>query len=455
MKKKILKIFLIILIMFVAFPKADTLAFLPKIDGLKSSSKLSNFFGKLKNNAEKAMEWVSNSKAAQLIGDGIKEAKKGIAFAKSAYAAAMEVYGKVVDTIDKVKNSAEYKAMLISKQIADASSDIQTLEEEKLTKLEELQQEMDLLETQNSAKITNINSNLDILGSETTDEKSLNEINDQLTSLQQQTQKQLQDLEQQYSQIEKEYDSKIKEKRSEILELSKSLADVANIKLVSEDAAESIKKVQSSMFTVEGEETDLSKRREKVENRKQAFSDAVDEAIYKAASGLSNISAAQEDLDSKRNTGATMPGESENTGIAAEVVLKQVDILQQYLEYTIVDLKLQTAKELASMSQTDLEVSTIENSFNFCDYTIKKKQSGLSLLEQAKNTYQNATQTISSAKENISEATASVKEQVDNVKGKYEEAKDLVNQADQVVNDIKDSASDTIENNISAFTGMI
>ena len=457
MKKIRLKIFLMVLMMFFAVPQIKSLAFLPKIDGLKSSSKLSNFFGKLKNNAEKAMEWVSNSKAAQLIGDGIKETKKGIAFAKSAYASAMEVYGQIVETVDEVKNSAEYKAMVISKQIADASSEIQKIEEEKLTKLEELQQEIDLLQTQNNAKISNINNNLDILGNTTNNEEALNGINAQLSDLQQQNQEQLQYLEQQYYQIEEEYDIKIKEQKNIILELSKNLADVANIQLVSEDAVEVIKENQKNLFTLQEEEDDLNKRSEKRENRKEALSSTIDETVYKAASGLSMLTAAKEDLDSKKNTGVTMPGESENAGVAAEVVLKQTEILQQYLEFLIADLKLQTAEELASIDQISFEVKAVEDSFNFCDYTIKKQTSSTSLLEQAKNTYQKTSQTVSSAKDKIDDVKVKVddvKEKVNDVKEKYEEAKDVANQAGQVVNNIKDSAADAIENKTSALIGM-
>ena len=274
-----LQIGILLFMLFFVFPQTKGYAFLPKIDGLKSGSKLSNFFLNLKSNTEKAMEWVVNSKASQLIGDGIKETKNGISFAKESYANAMNFYGQTVETVDKVKSSDEYKTAVISKQIINESSELKKLEEEKLTKLEDLQQEMELLQSQNTSKINNINNNIDVLETSTVDEVSINNINQQIASLQQQTQEQLQELEQQYNQIEAEYDSKIEEKKNNISELNKKLADIANSKLVSENAGESIKDTQKSMFTLQGEETDIKNRREKRDNRKKALSDTIDETV--------------------------------------------------------------------------------------------------------------------------------------------------------------------------------
>ena len=441
--KKMLKIFLIAVCAGSLFPVTDGFAFLPKIDLLKTPSKLSTYFSDLKNNAEKATEWVSNSKAGQLVGDGIKETKKGIAYANQTYADAMKLYGRVVETADKVKSSDEYKTAVISKQIAEASSELKRLQEEKLYKQEELQQEMELIQEQNNAKISNINGNLDVLGATAADGSALDGVNAQLQQLQQETQEQLQDLEQRYEQIESEYEDKIKEQKTKVSELTKQLSEVANVKLVSENAAESVKNTQENMFTLLGEETNLNTRREKRKNRNKAFSDAVDETGYKAASGLLTISSAQEELDAKKNTAETMPGESETSGVAAEVVLKQAEMMEQYLEYVIADLKLQTTQELVSMAESFDDVKNISTNFNFCDYALKKQDNGRSLLEQAKGAYQSASQNLSSAKEKVADT-----------KQKLDEATALAKEAGEVVNDAKNAAAGMAEKETSALTGM-
>ena len=115
--KKLGLLFVICMLALSAAGTAD--AFLPKIDAGKGASGVSNIVQKAKAQAEKAMQWISNSKMGKFVGDGISAAKDGMSFMKEQYNNAMKLYGQAQDAIESVKDSKEYQMAMISKEIAE------------------------------------------------------------------------------------------------------------------------------------------------------------------------------------------------------------------------------------------------------------------------------------------------------------------------------------------------
>lgn len=138
-----------------------------KADSVKAGSKVQSALQKAKAKCESTMEGIQGSQFGQFVGDGVKYAKDGIAYAKSAYEQGMKYANEVKD---KVLNSKEYKAAMISKDIATETLKLKDLGEELIKKQEEIRQEFELRKEQNAAKQKLIQQNSQIIDAETKQE---------------------------------------------------------------------------------------------------------------------------------------------------------------------------------------------------------------------------------------------------------------------------------------------
>lgn len=140
-----------------------------KADGVKASAKISRSILEGKGTCQTIMEGIQGSQFGQFVGDGVKYAKQGIAFAKSAYEQGMKYANEAKE---KVLNSKEYKAAMLSKEIGSETLKLKELEEELIKKQEEIRQEFELRKEQNAAKQKLIQQNSQIIDAETKQEEA-------------------------------------------------------------------------------------------------------------------------------------------------------------------------------------------------------------------------------------------------------------------------------------------
>lgn len=465
--KKLLGLF-IVLLMFSGVPSLIPVVHAQvTVDPVKEPSKLSLWFGKMKSKCEKAMEWVANSQVGQFVGDGIKYAKQGIEFAKEQYEAAMDLYNK---TKDAVLNSKEYKAAMVSKEIAEETMKLKKMEEEKQQKLEEIEQQEDLLKQQSQSKIANIQSNLTLNETRMTEdaekegyiseetqsfmseqEKALDEVNSEL-------ERQLESLKSSAEMIESEYNDKIKDQAEKIADLGVKLNDILKDNKNKQDnrsAKEIIQEQQDKLFLKGKEKADLAIEKKKKKNRNKAMNDSLDSGMQVAMGEVKlKESTSKDKVDSKQGVANTMTGESEVSGVNSEVIGEQLNFIMNYIRLNLATIKAQSIAELNNLHE--LETSAASNKFDICQYTDPENRK--SALEMAKSKAQNL-------KNNISNATSKVMNAYQEGKDKFNEAKDKVAQASEtikegaaVAGELGDAAgglADSLKNGAaSSVTGM-
>lgn len=138
-----------------------------KIDISKTAGKFSGWVQRQVGNFKETMSQISESQFATTIGDGIKAARQGIAYAQEQFNAAIKLYN---DTKNAVLNSTEYKIAMLSKEIAEESKKIKEIEEEKEKELSELETTSKIERTSLEEKIKiaqqNFKDGVDILQNE-------------------------------------------------------------------------------------------------------------------------------------------------------------------------------------------------------------------------------------------------------------------------------------------------
>lgn len=134
-----------------------------KADIIKAGSKVESALEKTIAQCQSVIEGIQGSQFGQFVGDGVKYAKQGIAYAKSAYEQGMQYANK---TKEKVLNSKEYKAAMISKEIANETLRLKEMGEELIEKQEEIRQEYELQKEQTAAKQKLIQQNNQIIDTE-------------------------------------------------------------------------------------------------------------------------------------------------------------------------------------------------------------------------------------------------------------------------------------------------
>ncbi len=432
-----------------------------KIDATKTPSKLTNWFQTQKAKCEKIMESVQTSQFGQFVGDGIKYTKEGIKFAKDVYDKSIELYGELKE---KVLNSAEYKMAMISKQIAEESQKLKELQEEKLKKQEAIQAEIDLLKEQTAAKISSIQQNISVLEANENQEKATNEgdglisakaveklpkiedaqeektpemeaVEAEIEQIQNEMEMQVEDYESEIENIEDDYEEKILEQGEKIAKLTQELAKASSssslVKKESRSSSAALQETQDKFLFPRAPSIREDKKIRK--QRKEALSEVIVETTAVKADKQLSRAATKEKTDSKEELSDTMTGESEGSGVSAEVLTEQLQILRSYIDVVLADLKLQASIEVNSLRR--ISSIPLKEKFNLCDYTdqsnvglegVKKKAN--TAISPANKLRENATQikeNIDKAQEKIGEAKDGISSTVD----QYQQVKDMAKEA--------------------------
>lgn len=436
-----------------------------KMDISKAANKAVTWFKTMAAKCQTVIDSVQSSQFGQFVGKGIEYTKKGIKFAQDTYNRGMELYGQVVD-------SAEYKATMISKDIAVAGKELKGIQEEKLKKQKDIQAELDLLKEQTEAKIKSAQTNLGIAAQEYENTKSgdaefeptseLQALEDEINQIQEDYQQKEAELRAKFDEIEELYKNQIETKTEQIANLTKSLAATAsntdlfkNENVISdEDSAKALKENESKMFTTEPPSV---KTENKIfERRQQARSDAVEQALVIRGDYLLRRQAAVDKIEGKEGLADTMSGESEGSGVSAEVLVEQLNLLQDYINIVLSDLTLQTSIELGSMRNVQAAPSSTK--FNLCNYADPKDVGAKGLKSSLSDAKNKVTAESGNIINKAQEAKDKVTDGVNNLKTKGEQAVakvgELKNQVEDGIQTVKDVA-DEAQNISTSLEGML
>ncbi|MBE6445385.1 MAG: hypothetical protein E7019_04990 [Alphaproteobacteria bacterium] len=419
-----------------------------KIDIGKSTSKITNFFKTTKAKCEKIMEDIQASQFGQFVGDGIKNTKASIAFAKSKVQQGMDFYNK---TKKEVLDGDAYESAMVLKEIANKGIELKKLEEEKLIKQEEINQEIELLKEQTASKINILMQNMTVLaGNKELSKETIAEeqfhIQSQVEDLEKRLQEQIEALKIEFNAIENEYKPQEISIGNEITELSNELA---KIKEDSEYLSKNNDKSAKERMTEDYEELSLpdgttytSAQRtqiKKVRRKKEQKNNR--ETMSKLVEERNEISTMESEVKSISKTADSQPGESETSGIATQVLSKQIVLVRSYISLMIADLKTQVINEISDFDSITL--SRAKEKFNLCDYTDPENQQKESFISVAKEGMKKVTEGV----ENVTETLGQAVEQGQQLKEKTESAVSAITEAGSAVKDITDSnAADLINN---------
>ncbi len=423
-------------------PAAPACAQFVKADATKTPSKFTIWAQTMKGKCEKTMESIQNSGFGQFVGDAVKYTKEGIKYAKDMYEKGMDLYNQ---TKDKVLNSPEYKMAMISKEIAEESAELKKIQEQKLEKQKSIEAEIELLKEQTAAKIAAAQQNIQVLEQEVQQKNADAASSDQISAqesveaeieqIQASLDLELSDLEGQLDEINEEFQEKIIKQGEKIAKLTKELSEVASTtkkKKKTKDPKEALKKNQSSFFTTD--KPSIRVQNKIKEQRQEAMSDAGTEALVMKSEKKMNRSADVDKVETKEDLADTMPGESEGSGVSAEVLGEQMNILLSYITLMATDLKLQASIEVASFNKANS--TPLKETFNLCDYTDPENVG----LEGAKKKVSKVTDVAKSAYQKYNAAQqkiADAKDKVNEVKSKVEQAKETVSQVQDLAEQAK------------------
>ena len=442
--KKLLSLF-VVLLMLGAVPSVTPDVRAPAtMDPVKEPSKVSLWFGKMKSKCEKAMEWVANSQVGQFVGDGIKYAKQGIAFAKEQYEAAMDLYNK---TKDAVLNSKEYKAAMVSKEIAQETMKMKKTQEEKKQKLEEIEQQQELLKQQAQAKIANIQSNLNLNEKRMTEdaEKSgsvssetqsfMSEQEKALEEIEAELEDQLDSLKSSAETIESEYNDKLETQAEKVADLGVKLNDIlkdGDNKKETRSAKEIIQEQQDKLFLKAKEKADLATEKKKKKNRSKALNDSLDGGMQVVMGDVKlKESSSNDKVEAKQGVAGTMTGESEVSGVNTEVLGEQMNFIMNYIRLNLAMIKSQAIAELNGLHE--LKTSAADNKFDICQYTDPENRK--SALEMAKSKAQKLQNNLNKAKDKFEAA----KDKVEEISSTAKEAAAVAGELGSVTQGLGDS----------------
>ena len=442
--KKLGLLFVICMLALSAAGTAD--AFLPKIDAGKGASGVSNIVQKAKAQAEKAMQWISNSKMGKFVGDGISAAKDGMSFMKEQYNNAMKLYGQAQDAIESVKDSKEYQMAMISKEIAEYTAKIASLGKDRLEIEEDIEQQIEIArETYNSKQkdwVSNMTLNPD---SDEEDNTGLSALEAELNA--------------QISKLEAEQESRTEEIDNQLEELAEKVADLTKEleKLASDgegkpetDPAEAVQSSQEEIFLKEGEVSSLKNREKLLENRYQERRDVIYKTYQQAVENRATITGSEKKADMTKELSPSMPGESEGGGIHVEVLIHQAEMMRQYVDLLLLELEMETTAAAAQL--TDITPGEKLDKINLCKYSLDygESKSGLSSL---KDTFNSVKEGVSNTVEKAKDTASDLKEKAADVKQKVDEAKEVYEASKELINTGKEAG--TVIKSMTGVEGMI
>lgn len=427
--KKIFAFFILCLGFYLVVFSSPVQAFVAP-DAIEPPSKFSTFMADVKAKIEKAIEWVSNSKMGKFMGKGIKATKNAVKFAQNSYKAAVNVYNQGMDYVNDVKNSKEYRSAMVAKKIADKSSEIKKLQQEKSKNDDDADEKIKLAQEKYKADLQNLQKNAAnykfMAGADSDWNAAASDTNEQIESLQSQLDNEIAGYKEDADDKNDVIDEKIVKATKQLAKLSKELAEIndVSVKVNVNNPLEEIEKTRNEMFIPDGKPASVANKEAVLENRYKARREAIYKVYEKSLDYKFDSIKKKEDVEETVDVLNTLSGESERSGTHVEVLMRQAEILAVYTEFVIADL-LQEAS-VANANLEDVSTSGKVSSLKLCNYTNTK--SG-----------------IAAMKDKLSNAKSKASNLAGKVSSGVQKAKDVKNTAENKINDAKSKVQDVKE----------
>ena len=350
------------------------------------------------------------------------------------YEGGMEIYGNVQDKIADAKDSNAYKAAEISKEIAEESKKLQQLQEQKLQISENLKQEQEIATEEMQAKAAALDSNhkltIEAYREQGKTEEELQEYEEQYNKDAEEISNALElkiaDINNELESQTDEIETQIKEQMKKIAKHTKELQELSGKEITVSNPLEAIQETQEELFLQDGEKLTISKEQELREKWYTERRNVIYQTYQKSLQAKSQLDGLREKVASIKEMADAMPGESENANVNIEVIIKQGELLQKYIDFVLADLMLEST--IAVTSLPDYNPSPrLNGKFKLCNYTDAK--SGLAALKEK----------AQAAQDKVSGAVAKgqqLKQKYDDAKSKVDDVKEIAGQGQEVIKNI-------------------
>lgn len=345
-------------------------AFFIKLDIEQSVSRITGWIQTMKEKCQEVIEGVQSSQFGQFVGKGIEDAKKGLSFAKEGIEKSKEITGNVL-------SSDAAKATQIATQIAQKTSELDKLKEEKSAKEAEVNAEMELLKEQTSAKINLVQANLNTIetkGDEIDDEEKLSieaeieNINYAFATSESLLKDELKSIEDDYKIREEELTNEIKELTSKSAELAKSFWDKEKENKAKKNTEEAINETYKE-YTTQKSIVSIKEKEAIKRKRQKGVNEKISSVLAESANKRGEIYQAKDNVDNIERLSGTMPSEAGGSVVIGNVLSEQIDALRKLIEFSIVTLETQTTMEIGLWQK--VTISKMPNKFNLCDYALE------------------------------------------------------------------------------------
>ncbi len=392
--KHLFKIWQILLVAIVlVFASSNVMAQnIAKLDFGKTGGKFADWVQKQYENFQSTMEQISQSQFATTIGDGIKAAKEGAAWAKEQYSSAMKLYN---DTKDAVVNSTEYKAALISKQIADETVVLEKLQKDKETKLTELKEDAELQKETLNKKLEQAQENLlngaDILQERLTtteDEEEKQEIQSEIDAFKLSIDEESASINEEIASVDTqlsedtkavdlEFAEQIYAQGEKIAELTAQLKELLEQDKKEkgeseENPTEVMEEAKSKFSFEEGKPISLKDRKEKQKQKRSSQTTAMLGVMSETATNISSSDGIKEIEETTAATSETQAGKSDAVQTAIDMTMSQIDGLYKYLKLELKFLEVETLRRIATDNTQVKKVDDATATIDICNYAEDK-----------------------------------------------------------------------------------
>lgn len=433
-----------------------------KMDISKTGGKFSVWVQKQVSNFQDTMSQISESQFATFIGDGIKAAKQGIAYAKEQYDTAMKFYN---DTKDAVLNSTEYKIAMLSKEIAEESKKLKDLEEEREKAMSELKKttELERINLEEKVKIAqdNFNTSIEIFQTELNDLKTQGEGSEaykakevEITTFKAEQEASIAALVREIEALESskksETDAITTQFAEDIYEQGQVIADLTMQmeELVEQDKKEKGEQTADSKQATEEAVEDFSfkkdefvtlemrgKREKKVQQKLRTS--ALD-SINKIAKRSSTIESTKEEQEQVTSVHETLNGKSEVLQGAIQQTSAQLAVLYSHMVTELATLHT-TATILLNKKEAYRADTEIKTLIDICDYEEEDKPGNYEEEDKPGNLVDSVKGAVSNVQNKVGQAVSTAQNVKQNIEQKVNDVQEITEGVTSTVDSVKDA----------------
>lgn len=354
------------------------------LDPAKSASALAGWVQRQFQNVQQTLSNISESQIATFVGDGIKAAKEASKFVK-------ETIGEAKELITEVKKSDEYKAAMISSQIAKKTKELNSIKDKMNTELANSEAELKLEIATLEAKIEQAQNNF-ITGSEilaqtrqnATSQSSLS-ADEQIASFKAETDAVIASLETEISALKTSSESKTDEIAAQFANQTYAIGEEI-YKLTQElkqtlakqdkqqgtgsvDPEKVIEQSSDALLFKKDKPVTLQMRKNKELERNMIKSSAMLNSMNTAVKNIVAIEDVREKNNISSLSSQTLNGKSEATQTMINQTINQLDYIYLNLENELNYIYTHTANLLSQLN--DYRVEELTAAIDVCRYEPK------------------------------------------------------------------------------------